>query len=202
LGIDFTFADTDTALTNLAITVSSSNQAVVTNANLILTGTGATRNLKITPTGVGFADITVSVNDGNNVVTYRINYAASQGSVAPTTTRFHTGTSDASTAIAIDDQYMLVADDEDQRIRLYDRTKSGAPITSFDFGSVTGLTSEVDLEGSVKIGNSIYWIGSHGNNSSGQDAPSRERLFATTVAGTACLTSRPCYGSRNAQRRA
>ena len=189
LGIDFTFADTDTALTNLAITVSSSNQAVVTNANLILTGTGATRNLKITPTGVGFADITVSVNDGNNVVTYRINYAASQGSVAPTTTRFHTGTSDASTAIAIDDQYMLVADDEDQRIRLYDRTKSGAPITSFDFGSVTGLTSEVDLEGSVKIGNSIYWIGSHGNNSSGQDAPSRERLFATTVAGTGLNTT-------------
>ena len=189
LGVDFTIADTDTALTNLAVTVSSSNQAVVTNANLVLSGTGATRNLKITPTGVGFADITVTVNDGNNVVTYKINYAASLGSVAPATTRFHTGTSDASTAIAIDDQYMLVADDEDQRIRLYDRTKSGAPITSFDFGSVAGLTGEVDLEGSVRIGNTIYWIGSHGNNSSAQDAPNRERLFATTVAGTGVSTT-------------
>ncbi|MFM7558698.1 MAG: hypothetical protein ACKO5O_01350, partial [Cylindrospermopsis raciborskii] len=189
LGIDFSIADADTSLNNLTVTVSSSNQTVVTNGNLVLSGTDTTRNLKITPTGVGFADITLTVNDGNNVVTYKINYAASQGSVSPNTTRFHTGTSDASTAIAIDDQYMLVGDDEDQRIRLYDRTKSGAPITSFDFGSVTGLTSEVDLEGSVKIGNRIYWIGSHGNNSSNQDAPNRERLFATTITGTGVNTT-------------
>ncbi|EFA68633.1 ExeM/NucH family extracellular endonuclease [Cylindrospermopsis raciborskii] len=189
LGIDFAIADVDTSLSNLIVTVSSSNQTVVTNSNLVLSGTDTTRNLRIKPTGVGFADITLTVNDGNNVVTYKINYAASQGSVSPNTTRFHTGTSDASTAIAIDDQYMLVGDDEDQRIRLYHRTKSGAPITSFDFGSVTGLTSEVDLEGSVKIGNRIYWIGSHGNNSSNQDAPNRERLFATTIAGTGVNTT-------------
>ncbi|MBD2418514.1 lamin tail domain-containing protein [Anabaena cylindrica FACHB-243] len=195
LGIDLAIADADTPVENLTVTVSSSNQSVVANANLNLTGSGGTRNLKINPTDVGFADITISVTDGNNLVEYIINYAASAASVVPTSTRFHYGTSDASTAIAIDAQYMLVADDEDQVIRLYDRTQSGSPITSFDFSSSPGLGSEVDLEGSVQIGNTIYWIGSHGNNSSNNDAPNRERIFATTVAGTGINTTLDFAGS-------
>jgi predicted extracellular nuclease len=191
LGIDFAIADPDTPLDTLIVTVSSSNAAVVPNANLSLSGSGATRNLKITPTGVGFADITVTVSDGANTDSYVIRYGASAGSVTPGTTRFHTGTSDASTAIALDANYMLVADDEDQTIRLYDRNGSGLPLKSFDFTSFLGLSgsSEVDIEASTRLGNVIYWMGSHSNNSSGADRPNRERIFATEVSGTGANTS-------------
>ncbi|MDX2211883.1 MAG: DUF3616 domain-containing protein [Oculatellaceae cyanobacterium bins.114] len=191
LGIDFAIADPDTSTGNLTVTVSSSNQAVVSNANLTLSGTDATRNLKITPSSVGFADITVTVSDGTSTANYVINYAASAASVNPLTTRFHTGTSDASTAIAIDADYMLVADDEDQTIRLYDRNDSGLRLNSFDFTANLGLSgsSEVDIEGSTRVGNTIYWTGSHSNNSSGNNRDNRERIFSTTVSGTGANTT-------------
>ncbi|AUT04546.1 endonuclease [Nostoc sp. CENA543] len=190
LGIDFTLSDSDTPIDNLTVTVTSSNQAVVADANLTLTGTGAERNLKINPTGVGLANITVTVSDGTLSSSYIINYAASAGSVSPNT-RFLTGTSDASSAIAIDANYMLVADDEDQTIRLYDRHNSGLPLASFNFTSSLGLSgsSEVDIEASTRLGNVIYWMGSHSNNSSGNSAPNRERIFATQISGTGVNTT-------------
>ncbi|MEA5572572.1 DUF3616 domain-containing protein [Calothrix sp. UHCC 0171] len=190
LGIDFTLSDPDTAIGDLTVTVTSSNQAVVSNGNLSLTGTGADRNLKINPTGVGLANITVTVSDGTLSNSYIINYAASAGSISPTT-RFLTGTSDASSAIAIDTNYMFVADDEDQTIRLYDRNNSGLPLASFDFTSLLGLSgsSEVDIEASTRIGDVIYWSGSHSNNSSSQDRPNRERIFATQISGTGANTT-------------
>ena len=191
IGIEFNVSDDETAAGSLTVTATSSNTAVVPNAiaNLTLSGTGTSRNLKINPTGVGFSDITVTVSDGNLSSSYVIKYAAS--AAGSTTTRFLTGTSDASSAIAIDADYMFVADDEDQTIRLYDRTKSGLPISTFDFTSSLGLSgnSEVDIEASTKIGNIIYWIGSHSNNSSGNDRPNRERIFSTTISGTGASTT-------------
>jgi predicted extracellular nuclease len=186
LGVDFTLSDSDTPVGNLTVTVTSSNQSVVTDANLTVTGTGASRNLKINPIGVGLADITVTVSDGSKTATYTINYAASAASTNPASTRFLTGTSDASTAIVIDSNYMLVADDEDQTIRLYDRTNSGAPVNAFNFTSSLGLSGsgEVDIEASTRVGNTIYWMGSHSNNSTGNDRPNRERIFSTSVSGS------------------
>ena len=102
---------------------------MVPNANLTISGTGVNRNLKINPVGVGYADVTVTVSDGTNTTSTVLKYAASPASGTPTVSRFLTGTSDASTAIAIDSNYMVVADDEDQTIRLYDRTNSGLPIS-------------------------------------------------------------------------
>jgi predicted extracellular nuclease len=189
IGIEFNVSDAETDAGSLTVTATSSNTAVVENANLTLTGTGTSRNLKINPTGVGFSDITVTVSDGNLSSSYVIKYAAS--AAGSTTTRFLTGTSDASSAIAIDADYMFVADDEDQTIRLYDRNDSGLPLSSFDFTSSLGLfgSSEVDIEASTKIGNIIYWIGSHSNNSSGNDRPNRERIFSTTISGTGASTT-------------
>jgi hypothetical protein len=196
LGIDFILADADTPIGNLTVTATSSNQSVVANANLTLTGTGANRNLKINPTGVGLADITVTVSDGTNNSSYTINYAASAASVTPATSRFLTGTSDASTAIAIDSNFMLVGDDENQVIRVYDRQNSGLPVASFDFTSSLGLTDisdgiprEVDIEASTRIGNRIYWLGSLSNSASGNSRPNRNRLFATDVSGTGATTN-------------
>jgi predicted extracellular nuclease len=196
LGIDFVIADADTDVNSLMVTVSSSNSSVVSSSNLNLSGSGAGRNLKISPSGVGLADITVNVSDGINSAAYVIHYAASAASVSPSSTRFFTGASDASTAVAIDSQFMLVADDENQVLRLYDRNNSGLPIAGFDFttslalsDTSAGVPREVDLEASLRVGNRIYWLGSLSNSSSGDFRPNRNRLFATDVSGSGATTS-------------
>lgn len=193
-GIDFIISDDATAVNNLTVTVSSSNTTVVPLANLNLTGNGASRNLKITPAAVGYSNITITVNDGTNNTSYVLNYGASAASVSAIT-RFHTGAADASTAQMIDANYMLVADDEDQVLRLYDRHNSGLPLKEFDYTSSLGLTDlsggvprETDIESSVRVGNRIYWLASHSNSSSGSIRVNRYRLFATDVSGSGSST--------------
>src|SRR4028119_2456798 len=203
-GVNFTLADAETAADSLTLTATSSNTAVVPNANLALSGTGANRNLKITPAGVGYADVTVTVSDGTSTTSTVLNYAASAASGTPAISRFLTGTSDASTAIAIDSNYMVVADDEDQIIRLYDRANSGLPVKSFDFTNSLGLSDlsggvprEVDIEASTRAGNRIYWLGSHSNASGGNLRPNRYRLFATDISGTGAATTLAYTGQYN-----
>ncbi len=190
-GIDFTLADPDTPAANLTVTATSSNQTVVPNGNLVFTGSGANRNLKITPAGAGFAVISVTVSDGTSTTNYVVYYAASAASATAAATVFHTGKSDASTAIAVDANYMFVADDENQGIRLYDRKNSGLPTATFDFTANLGLTDinggvprEVDIEASAQNGNRIYWLGSHSNAAAGESRPNRSRLFATDISGS------------------
>jgi predicted extracellular nuclease len=186
LGIDFTIADFDTPLGDLQISANSSNGAVVPTANLVLSGSGSSRKLSVNPTGVGLSTITLTVGDGLNSADYQFTYAASAASALPSSSRFHSGASDASSAIALDDSWMLVADDEDQVLRLFNRSQSGLAVAGFDFSSSLGLegNSEVDLEASTRLGNTLYWLGSHGNNTSGADRSNRERLFATSLSGS------------------
>jgi hypothetical protein len=40
---------------------------------------------------------------------------------------------------------------------------------------------EADLEGAARIGDRIYWIGSHGRDSKGDAEPARARFFATRI---------------------
>jgi YDG domain len=195
-GIDFTIGDAETAVGSLIVTATSSNLAVLPLANLNLTGMGASRNLKITPNAEGFSDVTITVNDGTTTSSFTINYASSNASINTATTRFHTGTSDASTAQMIDNNFMIVGDDENQALRLYDRQNSGLSIKSFDFTTSLGLTDlssgsprEVDIEASAKVGNRIYWMGSHSNASSGNNRPNRSRFFATDISGTGNSTT-------------
>lgn len=197
LGIDFTVGDAETAAGSLAVTATSNSTTVVPNtaAALALTGTGATRTLRITPSAVGKAQITVTVTDGGSLTaTYVINYAASAAGLM--TTRYHTGAADASTAIAVDVDHMLIADDESQVIRLYKRQDSGLHIASFDFTSSLGLTDlsggvprEVDIEASTRVGSRVFWLGSHSNSSGGAQRLNRSRLFATDIAGAGATTT-------------
>ncbi len=193
LGIDFTVGDLETAAGSLIVTVVSSSTSVVPNANITLSGTGASRNIKVNPAAVGYSNITVSVSDGALTTNYIINYAASAASVNPSTTRFLTGTSDASTTQTVDANYMLVGDDENQGLRLYNRQNSGLPVNSTDYSTQLGVTPtnpEVDIEGSVQVGNRIYWLGSHSNSANvGAARPNRYRLFATDVTGSGSGTT-------------
>jgi hypothetical protein len=94
------------------------------------------------------------------------------------------GASDASAAAAISENLFIVADDENNILRVYDVNKPGLPVFSFDltkFLNIEPEHPEADIEGATKIGRRIYWITSHGRNKDGKMRPNRYRFFATDV---------------------
>ncbi len=196
-GINFTINDVETPVGSLTVTATSSNTSIVPNANISLTGSGATRNLKITPVAVGYSNITVTVNDGTNNTSFVINYAASEASTTPVNTTWHTGMSDASDGIALDDNYYISGDDELNVLNVYSRSFSGLPVVSYDYTSQLALPDptkpEVDLEAATKSAANpakMYWLGSMSNGKAPfDDKPNRNRIFATTVSGTGATTS-------------
>jgi hypothetical protein len=97
------------------------------------------------------------------------------------------GMCDASAVVMVGPEHFLVADDEDNILRLYSRTQDGAPVESMDlsqFLHVDLQSPEVDLEGAAPLGDRVYWISSHARNKNGKDRPSRRRFFATTLTRT------------------
>lgn len=97
---------------------------------------------------------------------------------------------DASAAIAIDSSRFIVGNDEDDILAIYHRDQSGEPLQSFDLSDFLQLPAdknsesahrEADIEAATRIGNRIYWITSHGRNSSAKPRPERQRLFATDI---------------------
>jgi len=104
------------------------------------------------------------------------------------------GTSDASAAIAVDEQTFIVADDENNVLRVY-KADGRQAVAHFDltrFLEAAGKFPEVDIEGATRVGNRVYWIASHGRNRDGKWRSNRHRFFATdlTVKG-ADVTIRP-----------
>ena len=98
----------------------------------------------------------------------------------------HFGMCDASAAIALTDRAFVVANDEDNRLRVYFRDESGSAVWSIDmsrFLEVDRAYPETDIEGAARVGNVIYWITSHGRNREGEWRESRRRFFATQLEG-------------------
>lgn len=98
-----------------------------------------------------------------------------------------TGSSDASTAIALDSKYMVVGDDEASVLRVYDRA-GGDAVLEWDYSQALGTSDEVDLEAGTLIGNTLYLIGSHSNKKDGSEADSREVIFSVNISGTGAST--------------
>lgn len=95
---------------------------------------------------------------------------------------FH-GMSDASAAAAVDKDRFVVADDENNVLRVY-TIGGGRPVARFDltrFLNVTPESPEADIEGATRIGDRVYWITSHGRNRNGKWRPNRHRFFATKL---------------------
>ncbi|HVD99500.1 MAG TPA: lamin tail domain-containing protein [Cytophagaceae bacterium] len=196
LGFDFTIDDPDTDVNTLTVTTSSSNTSVVTNTNVAVTGSGSSRNVKITPSAVGFTNITISVSDGLSTTSYILNYGASAASTTPASTVWHTGMSDASDGIMLDNGYFISGDDELDVLNVYSIDNSGLPAVSYDYTNFLGLDlskPEVDLEAAASspvTSGKIFWTGSMSNSKSPfLDRPNRNRIFATTVTGTGTATS-------------
>lgn len=96
----------------------------------------------------------------------------------------HSGMCDASDSVAVGSTMFVVANDEDDVLRVYLRDQPGKPVHAFDLAPflMTGSDyPEADIEGAARIGDRIYWITSHATNKDGKPRPSRHRLFATEV---------------------
>ncbi len=109
--------------------------------------------------------------------------AAAQNGPSRIDLLFH-GTSDASAAVAVNENMFVVADDENNTLRVYKTENRSLPVSFFDLTKFLGITSvypEVDIEGGTFVDGRIYWISSHGRNKDGKPRQNRYRFFATTV---------------------
>lgn len=107
---------------------------------------------------------------------------ASYVAAAPDTVTF-IGMCDASAAAALDADRFIVADDEDNILRVFSRS-GGEAIFEQDVSAFLGnmgkkKPKEADLEAAAQVGEFTFWITSHGRNKKGKDKPERQRLFAT-----------------------
>lgn len=193
--LSFTVSDVETAASAITVTAVSSNAAVVPSGNLLVTaGTGGARTLAFDPVGVGYANITLLASDGAMTGHMTFQYAASAmgrpGGV------WHLGASDGSTAIPVDAEFMFIGDDENQTIRLYRRDASGLPLNQFGMTPYlelpdveAGQVREVDIEASTRLGNRLFWIGSHSHANIGETRTNRTRIWGTDVSGSGAASA-------------
>jgi multidrug resistance efflux pump len=95
------------------------------------------------------------------------------------------GMADASAGVAVNRDWLVVADDEESILRLYDRALGGLPAAEWDLTAFLNFGrggKEADIEGSAQVGDTIYWMTSHGRNAEGKLQTSRHRFFATQLA--------------------
>ncbi len=90
------------------------------------------------------------------------------------------GMCDASAAAALGPFLFVVANDERNQLKIYQRGVA-KPVEVLDLSEFLGtkVNKESDLEGAATIGDRIYWISSHGRNKSGEVQDRRYRFFAT-----------------------
>ncbi len=187
-GLDFNVGDEN--LSTITFSMTSNKTAVIANNAFTVTGTGTARKLIVNPIGVGYATITFKVTDAqglNKSITMNIAVSASLAT-ASLKDVYQAGVADGSTGVAVDNDYMFVADDETNVIKLFSRNNSGLSLYQFNVGNYLNLSgTEVDIEGSFRSPsnpNRIYWIGSLSNSKSGESRPDRNRIFATDIVGT------------------
>ncbi len=121
---------------------------------------------------------------------------AKSASQTPSDVRYHYGMCDASAAMAMGAGLFVAANDEDNRLRVYQRDESDQPTAVYDVGGFLEIAkkAEADLEGVARLGNRIYWISSHGRNKDGEYRPQRHRLFATDLEYTGGGVRLTCVG--------
>ncbi|MFJ4031902.1 DUF3616 domain-containing protein [Streptomyces griseoluteus] len=189
--VTVTVAQSGADASGLTVTASSSSRsAVAGTGDVRVTGTGGSRTVAVTARAQGYADLTLKVTgtDGKSATT-TLHYAASPAVQHAADARYLTGASDASASVDAGGGYVLVANDEDNTLRLYDGSASGAPVRSWNLSSALGATKEVDIEGAARVGNTVYWTGSLGNNKDGVYKADRNTVFTTTLSGSGAATS-------------
>ncbi|MER6300871.1 hypothetical protein ABT247_15080 [Kitasatospora sp. NPDC001539] len=195
--VTVTVAQSGAAASALTVAASASTRSsVARTSDVTVAGTGGTRTLAVAAQGVGYTDLTVKLTGlGGKTATRTLHYAASAAVRNSAAARYLTGSSDASAAVDAGGGYILVGDDESNTLRLYDRDRSGAPIRTWDFSSALGVSKEIDIEAATRVGDTVYWTGSLGNNKDGVVKPDRQTVFATKVTGSGADTQLSLAGS-------
>jgi hypothetical protein len=107
--------------------------------------------------------------------------ALSAGAAVGQTIERYDGLCDASAAVALDARQYVVAGDEDNTLRIFERDQpQPRAAVALDAFLRTGKV-EADLEAATRIGERIYWIGSLSRDGKGRPAPQRDRFFATDI---------------------
>ncbi|MFE4263792.1 DUF3616 domain-containing protein [Streptomyces sp. NPDC056883] len=171
--------------------LSSSNPDVAGPGDVRIERTGhGDRELTVRPRAQGYTDLTLRVTGrGGKTATATLSYAASaRVGTSAFSTRYLTGSADSSAAVDVGGGYALVADDETNVLRLYDRSRSGAPVKTWDLGPALGIKKEADIEAAARVGDTVYWTGSLGNNKDGKYKAERNTVFTTRLTGTGADT--------------
>ena len=178
--------------TDIRIKAESDNIEVVRNDNIVFQQNGKAINLKIIPSKNGYANIKVTVYEGSAMGSIDINYACSNNDNFFNKTIWHTGISDASAAISLKNNFMIVADDEKNELCVFNRLSSGLPLQKFEYSKFLNLqdasgdiVKEIDCEATTRSlinPNRVYWLGSMSNGGkSNKIENNRDRLFATDI---------------------
>ncbi|MEQ1485524.1 DUF3616 domain-containing protein [Methyloglobulus sp.] len=99
----------------------------------------------------------------------------------------YSGISNPSGAVALNDNLFIVADDEDNVLRIYDRNVLDKPLQSIKLSAVfkgeieDGEDLEIDLESAAEIGRTVFWIGSHSSSRTGEYREARHRILAVNI---------------------
>lgn len=190
-----TVGDEETDASDIDVVVtSSSNTAVADVADVTITGTGSERTVTVQPKARGYrAVLTFTATDADdNSTTATLTYSASSAPDSATGFYYY-GASDTSAIVEAGDGYILTANDENQTIALYKQGETGYPVNEFTFPAIAG--AEIDIEGADRVGDTIYWTGSHGNSRSGGIKTDRRTVFTTTVTGSGASTEL-AFGTR------
>lgn len=98
--------------------------------------------------------------------------------------RLFSGMCDASAVETLGGSRFVVANDEDNELRIYDWNQPGWPVRTLEldrFWPAQGSGREMDLEGVARLGAHLFWISSHGRNAEGRAAPRRHALVRVPV---------------------
>jgi len=92
---------------------------------------------------------------------------------------------DASAAIALDDSHFIVANDEDNLLRIY-QVDEPHPVRTYNLSQFLGISyddksPESDIEGAARIGDYLFFISSHGRDKKGRRRENRRQFFAVKV---------------------
>lgn len=108
---------------------------------------------------------------------------------------------DGSAAVLMSPRRLVVGNDEDNLLRVYDAERGGRPLAQLDLEPNLPHESgepakEADLEAAAMLAGRAYWIGSHGRSASGQVRVERRSFVATNLgaAGEALKLVGSCYG--------
>lgn len=100
------------------------------------------------------------------------------------------GACDASGAVPLNNGEFMIADDEDNILRVYNAKLGGAPIATIALNQTINPSlpakssrtipakKELDLEAATRIGDISFWLTSHARNKKGKFKPERFNFFA------------------------